>query len=207
MAPLHILLSALFLTIGLSGHAQDVIDAIAVESCSCIKELDQSSLTGEALQMQLGLCMMRSAAPYEKELRKKYKVDMARLDHATGEKLGELVGVRLVMVCPEFVEMLPALTGEEVEDPATASTESAAGQVTGVVTGLRDRQFSTVLVKDINGRTVELLRLDHFAGADLLNGATATGVKATFSYVVRELYDPVAGTYRAHNVLVGLEAE
>jgi hypothetical protein len=79
--------------------------------------------------------------------------------------------------------------------------------VTGSVTGLRDRQFSTVLVKDVSGRTVELLRLEHFANADLLAGADATGLKGTFSYEVRELYDPVAGTYRPHNVLVGLELE
>ncbi len=85
--------------------------------------------------------------------------------------------------------------------------ELVTATVTGVVAGLRDRQFSTILVKDVSGRTVELLRLEHFQNADLLAGAGATEVKGTFHYTVKELYDPVAGTYRSHNVLVGLELE
>jgi len=183
--------------------AQDVLDAIARGTCDCLNGLDRTVYKGEALQMQLGLCMMKVSAPYEKELRKQYKVDFSRLDQGAGEKLGELVGMRLVSVCPEFLEMLAAMEG----DPAATVVEQVTATVTGVVTGLRDRQFSTVLVKDVSGRTVELLRLEHFQNADLLAGAGATGVKGTFRFTVRELYDPVAGTYRSHNVLVGLELE
>ncbi|MEX1131918.1 MAG: hypothetical protein WEC15_01730 [Flavobacteriales bacterium] len=183
--------------------AQDVLDGIAVGTCTCLKELDRTVHKGEALQMQLGLCMMKVATPYEKELRKQYKVDMSRLDQGAGEKLGELVGMRLVAVCPEFLEMLSEMEGD-AEAPVV---EQLAATVTGVVTGLRDRQFSTILVKDVSGRTVELLRLEHFQNADVLAGSGATGMKGTFSFIVRELYDPVAGTYRSHNVLVGLELE
>jgi hypothetical protein len=183
--------------------AQDVLDKISRSTCDCLLELDRKEYKGEALQMQLGLCMMKASAPYEKELRKQYKVDFSRLDAGAGEKLGELVGMRLVGVCPEFLQIV----AEMESTPAPAAVEQVAATVTGVVTGLRDRQFSTVLVKDVSGRTVELLRLEHFQNADLLAGASATGVKGTFQYTVRELYDPVAGTYRSHNVLVGLELE
>lgn len=183
--------------------AQDVLDHIARGTCDCLLEVDRKEHKGEALQMQLGLCMMKSAAPYEKELRKQYKVDFSRLDAGAGEKLGEMVGMRLVGVCPEFLQIV----AEMESAPAATIAEVASTTVTGVVTGLRDRQFSTILVKDVSGRTVELLRLEHFQNADLLAGASATGVKGTFSYTVRELYDPVAGTYRSHNVLVGLEPE
>lgn len=183
--------------------AQDVLDQIARGTCDCLLEVDRKEHKGEALQMQLGLCMMKSAAPYEKELRKQYKVDFSRLDAGAGEKLGEMVGMRLVGVCPEFLQIVADMESA----PAATTVEVVTTTVTGVVTGLRDRQFSTILVKDVSGRTVELLRLEHFQNADLLAGASATGVKGTFSYTVRELYDPVAGTYRSHNVLVGLEPE
>lgn len=183
--------------------AQDVLDKIARGTCDCLLEVDRNEHKGEALQMQLGLCMMKSAAPYEKELRKQYKVDFSRLDAGAGEKLGEMVGMRLVGVCPEFLQIVADMESA----PAATTVEVVTTTVTGVVTGLRDRQFSTILVKDVSGRTVELLRLEHFQNADMLAGASATGVKGTFSYTVRELYDPVAGTYRSHNVLVGLEPE
>lgn len=115
--------------------AQDVLDNIAVGTCTCLKELDRTVHKGEALQMQLGLCMMKVATPYEKELRKQYKVDMSRLDQGTGEKLGELVGMRLVGVCPEFLEMLSEMEG----DTTSPVVEQVTATVTGVVTGLRDR--------------------------------------------------------------------
>lgn len=203
---MRILRSILATTVLLSSFtlvAQDVLDGIATGTCDCLKELDREVHKGEALQMQLGLCMMKVSAPYEKELRKQFKVDLSRLDAGAGEKLGELVGMRLVTQCPEFLEMLAEMEGEETPDVV----EQVTATVTGVVAGLRDRQFSTVLVKDVSGRTVELLRLEHFQNADMLAGAGATEVKGTFYYTVKELYDPVAGTYRAHNVLVGLELE
>ena len=195
----------LFTLLAMAGglSAQDVLDKIARESCDCLTAVDRATIKGDALQMQLGLCMMKAAAPYEKELRKQYKVDMARLDSDTGERLGELVGMRLVGVCPEFLEMITEMQGEA--EVATADVPTAS--VNGTVTSLRDRQFSTVLVKDGSGRTVELMRLEHFPNADMLTGANATGLSATFYYTVRELYDPVAGTYRSTYVLVGLETE
>jgi len=183
--------------------AQDVLDNISRGTCDCLLELDRNEYKGEALQMQLGLCMMKASAPYEKELRKQYKVDLSQLDAGAGEKLGELVGMRLVGVCPEFLQIVADMESE----PAAAVVEQVTATVNGVVTGLRDRQFSTILVKDVSGRTVELLRLEHFQNADLLAGASATDVKGIFTYTVKELYDPVAGTYRSHNVLVGLELE
>jgi hypothetical protein len=203
MHPARNLIALAFILPSFTLSAQDVLDGIAKGTCDCLLALDRNEFQGEALQMQLGLCMMKASAPYEKELRKQYKVDFSRLDDGAGEKLGELVGMRLVGVCPEFLQIL----AEMESAPATEAVDVVISSVTGVVTGLRDRQFSTILVKDVSGRTVELLRLEHFQNADLLAGASATGVKGTFAYTVRELYDPVAGTYRSHNVLVGLEPE
>lgn len=197
-----LLLPALLATT--AARAQDVLDRIATDACSCLEEQNVNDMKGEALQMQLGLCMMKAASPYEKELRKQYKVDMSRLDAGAGERLGELVGMRLVAVCPSFLTMVQQMQESEA---APAAAEVAVAKVTGVVTSVRDRQFSTVLVKDVSGRTVELLRLEHFPNADRLAGAAATEVRGTFLFTVKELFDPVAGTYRPHNVLVGLELE
>ena len=183
--------------------AQDVLDKVARETCDCVNTLDKSMDT-EALQMQLGLCMLKAASPYEKELRKQHRVDMARLDHGAGERLGELVGMRMAGICPD---MLMVIVDAGKGGASVESAPAMVAQVTGVVTGVRDRQFATVLVKDVSGRTVELLRLEHFPNADRLSDAGVNGLRATFSYTVKELYDPVAGTYRAHNVLVGLEPE
>jgi hypothetical protein len=192
----------LLLTLSLA-QAQDVLDRISRETCDCINNMDKTEHQGESLQMQLGFCMLKAAGPYEKELRKQHKVDLSRLDHGTGERLGQLVGVRMAGMCPEVLMMIVDIS----EETDAVNAEVVVAQVTGVVTGVRDRQFATILVKDGSGRTVELLRLEHFANADLLSSAGASSLRATFRYVVRELFDPVSGSYKPHNVLVGLEPE
>jgi hypothetical protein len=49
--------------------AQDVMDEIAQKCCECIS-MGDSSLNKNELQMKLGLCMIREAMPYKKELKR-----------------------------------------------------------------------------------------------------------------------------------------
>lgn len=182
--------------------AQDeVLDKVADSTCSCVEELKPDGLDHDAIMMKIGLCMFAAAQPYEKELKKKHKLDLSDLEKGA-EKLGELVGIRMAMKCPDQFNKLVqyAEEPEEIIAPAIA-------KVHGTITSVRDRQFSTIQIMDVSGRTIEFLRLEHFPNAELLTGAAATGVKGIFHFVARELFDPASGTYRTHNVLVGLEPE
>ncbi len=185
-------------------QAQDVLDVIAKDACGCISDLGSKGLDREAYEMQLGLCMIKSASPHGKELKKKHKVDLAGLETGDGERLGELIGMRLVVVCPEFLAYLSEM---ELENSTGDTAMANVATFHGSVTSVRDRQFQMIQVKDGSGRTLEMIRLEHFPNADLLTGAKATDLSGIFHFEVRELYDPMAGSYRPHNILVGLDPE
>src|SRR6185436_21050794 len=95
--------------------AQDVLDRIAEESCECVDKL--TDLKSEEDQAALGLCMMGKAMPHEKELKKKYDIDMTQ-GKEEGKRLGSLIGARMAVKCPKFFEMVKTMREKEKEELA-----------------------------------------------------------------------------------------
>jgi hypothetical protein len=189
-------------------QAQDVLDKVAKESCSCATDLD-TTLNEEERNMQLGLCMLQSSMPYQKELKKKYGIDLNNIDK-DGERFGQLLGMRLAVQCPEFVAMMANMSDDEeaVEEAASAPvlpTSSMEGALSTVKTG----QFLTLVVRKEDGASVELLFLDHAEGIDqvLRRPDQGRGTTGTWTYVTQDLFDPVSRSYRPFYVVKGVEAK
>jgi len=187
--------------------AQDVLDKIAQESCSCAADLDTTA-NEEQRNIQLGLCMLQNAAPYQKELKKKYGVDLNNLDEG-GERFGQLIGMRLALHCPEFVALMARLSEEnaEMEEPPPSpamQTSTMEGALMTVKTG----QFLTLVVKKEDGSTQELLLLGHAENAEqvLRRPDQGRGTSGTWTYVTNDLFDATSRSYRPFYVLKGVEA-
>jgi len=202
---LGVLLGAL---VALSGaQAQDVLDKIAKESCSCATGLD-TTLNEEERNMQLGLCMLQSAMPYQKELKKKHGIDLNNIENE-GERFGQLLGMRLAVQCPEFVALMARMNAAEEEAAATSTVPTVpVNTFDGALSTVKSGQFLTLVVRKEDGATVELLFLDHAEGVEqvLRRPDQGRGTVGSWSYTTQDLFDPVSRSYRPFYVVKAVAA-
>lgn len=186
--------------------AQDALDAIARSICEQMNGLDKTTLTTESAQMQLGLFMLTAAQPYTKELKKKYKFDLAAMEEGSGEKLGEMVGMRMAGICPEvFVYLM-----DNTENDASASaggTKENVRTAFGTIQSVTPGQFLTINLKTDDGPSYELILLEHVMNIEQVteDPLKARGFHAKWNYVDREFFDPYTRTYKTYRVLTGME--
>jgi hypothetical protein len=192
----------LFLIPGLfAAHfstAQDVADKIAREACPCLDGLDGTTITEEQTA-ELGVCMIGKAFPYSKDLKRKYGIDLDKMNEETGRELGVLIAGRMASQCPGFAEFAVALANKEEPTPAL----DAPRNITGTVQETKPGQFLTVVVRKDDGATIELLLLEHVTNAEKVyeDPARARGLKADWSYVEREFFDPFTRSYKTYHVI------
>lgn len=194
-----LLVPGLFTTLIIA--AQDVADKIARDACPCIDGLDGATITEEQTA-ELGVCMIGKAFPYAKDLKRKYGIDMDRMNEETGRELGVLIAGRMAAQCPGFAEFAVAMANKPEEPPAADAPRS----ITGSVQETKPGQFLTVVVRKDDGATVELLLLEHVSNAEQVyeDPAKARGLKAEWEYVEREFFDPYTRSYKTYHVITGL---
>ncbi|MDZ4666627.1 MAG: hypothetical protein SGJ00_01970 [bacterium] len=184
------LLSVCFFTL---IQAQEVLDSIAEHSCECIKTLDLKNMPKEKLTIELGLCMMKSAQPYEKKLKQDYGIDMKKVDKGDGEKLGRLVGLKMASNCASFADLITRITSDE------AATLSIDGTITEFVTD----QFLSIVIKDSDGRDQKIIWLEYFKNSEKLL-ANGKNKNVSIEYQERELYNPKFKDYIKYKVATGI---
>lgn len=184
--------------------SQDVYDQIAKEACPCVKEAQE--VVSDSAQVKLGLCMIATATIYRKELKKKQGVDLDRMDAEKYRALGQTIGARMVVHCPEFADFAMRLAqAPAVEAPPSA--QNLNKPVQGVVVETHPSQFLTVVVKLESGLTYELLLLGHVPNAERVyqEPAAARGLNAMWSYEEREFLDLYTRAYKTYRVITGIE--
>jgi len=104
------LFSLLFISFNIYSQKFDVADSIAVQTCTCSEEAWKAGMSQEESSTSLGLCMLSAAMPYQEELKKQYKIKLPK----KASKLGEIVGVKMVTTCPDYMFHIIGETTEEV---------------------------------------------------------------------------------------------
>lgn len=188
----RILLTAFMFAV-LFSQAQDVLDSISIHSCECISKLDLNNMPKEKLTIELGLCMMKAAQPYEKQLKQSYDIDMKKIDKGDGEKLGRLVGLKMASNCSNFTELISRISSNE---PESASIE-------GTITDFISEQFVTIVIKDEDGRDQKIIWLDYFKNSEKLL-QKGKNKNVTIEYEERELYSPKFNDYIKYKVATGI---
>ena len=184
--------------------AQDVIDAIAEETCSCTKANGVSSDT-EEFQMQLGLCILQACGPYEKELKKQYNFNISDFGNSEkAEEFGMQVGLRMAYKCPELFVSSADLMMDMIEEEELAESAEETFEISGVITSVESDQFMSILIRDAEGRTHKLLWLTYFINADLFANETQVGNQVSVSYYEWELYNPAIKDYMNYKVIASV---
>ncbi len=183
--------------------AQDVLDIIAEKTCTCLSDIDSGTAIKD-LETQMGLCMIKNAEPFEKELKKQYHISFSELSTEKGTEFGTKLGIRMVSKCP--VQLMRF--SQKVSDQKKGRSISEENTFTGTITDMQSNQFNTLIATDAKGREYRFLWLSYFKGSEnLTNGiAGIKGISFDIKYVESEYYSPVLNDYVKFRVLTGLKS-
>lgn len=209
-----ILSLALNLGLILMATAQDdYMDLIVQECCKCIADLPQDLGTDETT-MQMGLCMMQPALPYLDQIKEDYGIDFARDPQGEGERLGGIIGMKMIEVCPDELMRLSENVNQSdsplLDQSASASTpEESQGSFIGEVTALDKEGFVIFTVRSFQGKARKFYWLGfvEMEDGDLsLSYKDLIGEKVRVFYRTREMFDPRLEEYRPFYVIESIEA-
>ena len=193
---------------------QDVIAKMGAGTCECLKKRDLSSKSADAMQMELGLCLIEQVGVHEKELKKAgYDTQSAGIY----ERLGEKVGIDLALNCPEFMAVLGTMMKDEdsgfkdkVMERLDNKAEPAKPRKTflGEVKGIEYGDFVKIVLKDVDGKRKDFYWINSFEGDDALialdNLESLTGKKMEISYYEEEVYFHKLKSYLGINRISGV---
>ena len=189
-------------TVSVYGQNEEIYNKIAGESCTCLnaKNIDlKNQKDSENLTMMFGLCIIESYNNHKMELPES---DRKSFDDNEGMKaLGEMVAMKMIAQCPDYLIALGQLSDDEGD-----ITQAAEIKIEGKVTAIESKQFVTIKLKDKNGRIHNLLLLDYFETASLFTeGQIKNGSDITVGYSDVELYDVTSKDFKYFKVITSLE--
>ncbi|TLX71150.1 hypothetical protein E9993_21010 [Labilibacter sediminis] len=198
MARIKIVVLVLF-AFSLKAYSQDYMDVIAEKACECLSNIPDT-LDEDRFNLELGLCMIEAATPYKKQLKKDYKIDMAKID-TQGEELGRIIGMKIAVVCPDALLKLVNKVGVTEEEEITKNC------FVGEVTSIQESQFIVFSVKNEEGRLTKFYWLT-FVDSDIEMTSSYQSLKnekVSIDFVEQEFFDSRIGEYRTFNIIQKLE--
>lgn len=182
--------------------AQDLMDKLADEACTCISKKDVEKMDADQLQMQLGFCIMESVGAHADEFQKQYG-DLNFSDSDAMTKLGEQIGMKMAFKCPTVLMKMASVQTEVATMPAPGVVE----ELTGTVKAIDGDEIAQVTVVDESGRTHKFLWLRYFNGSDrfISEPGKVIGSKVKVTFETIEAYSPKAREYYDRKEIRGVE--
>lgn len=197
-----LLILTLVLSTGVFAQTDKQLQNVADETCDCLKDKDLEDAGMNTIQMELGVCMLAAMG--------ESGVDYDISDLNGIEKIGEQVGFKLALSCPEFMHLMGNYAEEDPEGfqelidgtDDKYSSELSYGEVLEVNSG----DFVTLKILDEDGKKMTFYWFEHFDGADLLeNGGVNILKKDIFvEYEILEVYSPKMEDYTNIKVIRSL---
>lgn len=168
-------------------YSQDKKEILAEKTCECLKTKNFEHKNKEEIQMELGLCMLTEA--------KKLKIEIDLKDNSSIEKLGEEVGLKMAVICPEsFVKYL----SQEAKDGSSLMDDYKENKkINGIITKFTKDDLAYLFVKTAEGREVKLILLEYFINAENLieQPKELVNKKVSIEYKEVEYYLPRIGEF------------
>ena len=189
------------LLIANNSSAQDYMDKIIDDTCNCLSKISDS-IVGEDFNMQMGVCMINAASPYKKKIKKDHKIDMNNINEE-GEALGELIGIKMIDVCPNILIEISKRSNQPVQEEEIIVQNT----ITGKITKIEEDQFVSFSLKDGEGKTKKFYWLNHIeSDIDLYTEYKNLKHKAVkITYRSEEFFDPRIGEYHTFNIISKIE--
>jgi hypothetical protein len=199
----QLLIISFFLFSGIHSFSQNYIDKIVAKACDSLENIPDS-VSLKDYTSKLGITLIQISMPYKQELKRDYKIDLDNLDKSEGEKLGKLIGVRLLSACPKALNRLIQKTQE-----VNVKAEENQKEITGIVTGIDNSDFVIFSLKDEFDRVYKFYWLQVVkSDIDLMNNYNSlVGKTIKLTYEKKDFFDPKITDYRSFNVIVKIESE
>lgn len=203
----HFIVLSFFLLATSTAFSQkeDFWDDIANKTCECINNKDFEGKTDTEIKMDLGLCIFSSIEGYEKELKKFFNTDFEIIEHA--ERLGEIVGMRMAITCPEVFErfMSPGLI-DEFEEKNEKTIEVSTKTTVGEVKKINENEFISFDIQTARGVTEKFYWMSEVqSDFDFQNNyEDLEGASVYIEYEKKYLFDPRIKEYKSFNVITNI---
>lgn len=182
----------------LSWSQESALDKVTQKTCECMSAKDISKMERSVFEQELGLCMLTSATPFMADLEKEEGISAT--DQAGLTTLGEKVGGRLAMLCPDLLQKMMSLYA----DDNTVETKAEVLKMEeGAFVSVSQGQFAQVELKGADGIVRGYYWLEAFDGSESLQGNASekVGQMLQVTYQDRSFYDPQSGGYKNVKVI------
>ena len=173
-----------------NAYSQYILDSIATKTCECIEAKTTSKMNRNEALAEFGICVIKMAEPYKKELKKDYNVDLNLLNKETGEKLGRLVALKLVGNCPAFKTLMQT----EINNQIQKKENETVFEFSGVVKEIKQNQFVSITIENENNKTKEFLWLTEVTEKNI-SVLKSKGIFVKITYTQLELFEPKLNKY------------
>lgn len=184
--------------------AKDMLDKIAENACNCFNEIS-NDITTEERNTKLGLCMLKYASPYSKELLKEYNINLEDIDNNdNAERLGKTVAMRMIKFCPEAL-MAFANASEEKEEETKKEPTELVQSVTGIVLEITENPFVSFKIQNDNSAHLPAIYTwtgfieTEFPIVD--NYKTLVGKYLDIDFVYQYYYEPKSKSYTEYRII------
>lgn len=178
---------------------ETTIDKIAQETCEYLSSAEAKNLDVDKRTEKLGLYILNLYNKYETELNSE-GINVNFTDGSDqAAKFGEKIGMNMAKFCPDA---LIALANDFQDEPIEDIFE-----VKGTLVDVVGNEFSTVILKDEDGKTQKFLWLQNFKGSDTLIHSLENLNKKSdviLKYNNMECYSPQLKDYIIRKVIVEL---
>lgn len=201
------LLAILLLVITNLTFAQDYKQKLSKSSCDCLKTIDTSK-DQQTITSQLGLCMLKTAMPYSKEIKRDYNIDLTK-DISNNEKMREL-GIQMGMIMlSECQELFMKMTGSKKEEVEDVSDESSYLLISGTLKKIEKDNFVIFHIVGENNNLTKFYWVSNIeSNLDLPKEYNSLlNKKVNVSYYTTEIFDVKINDYRNLNVISSLKTD
>ncbi len=188
-------------TILFAQTEEEAYEILANETCECINKIGLNKDKTE-IQRNLGICMLNSFEK-NKEKFEKENLNLKMNDYQSGKALGEKVGVKMAVICPEvFMAFMDEDTVDEYNDSTTKFTS-----ILGVIKSISDGDVSYITIIDSDNKKQKFIWLRNFEGSDKIieNEKAVIGKKVKIEFVNTECYIPKMKEYYMLKEIVKME--
>ncbi len=187
--------------------SQDYKQKLSKSSCDCLKTINTEDKDKKTITSQFGLCMLKTAMPYSKEIKRDYGIDLSK-DIANNEKMKELgiqMGMLMLNECQELFEKIT----ESDKDTENAEENDSYLLFSGTVKKIEKENFVIFHIVGENKTLTKFYWVSNVeSDLDLPKEYNAlVGKKVNLSYYTTEIFDAKINDYKNLNILSSLKTD